>query len=549
MEQQFIRTRLHFNLRQTQKHNIPTIIYCVFSYGGKQYKINTGVKVKPSQWSQEKGLPIVSNLQGNVDNRNNRIAINILSQFKFAFDETLVYLCNASSSNLASEIKNNIKNRKIHNDRMTNNQIISWFNEHIETVDKKAKSKGSKKQYKIAVQWFGKYLSHLEQNGQSITELKEIARLRFFNQLRDWMFSNYRNKKGENVNLSTIQKSIGTIHTLLKWAIEEEIITKSEWIDCKPQTLTDVTAKDNQPFLMDDEIMAIYNYTPRNNTEEKVKDLFLLECTCGQRFGDIANLGKSIECIGNSMIINCITEKESARVHCEIIFEIAKEILEKYKFNLPIVSNDKCNSTIKSIARKCGLDRPCTVSIQKGNDAKPTVTKNPLWQEIHTHTGRHTFDSLLKLRGYSSQDIAKYSGHNTEMVERYTKACNGATELIYRELKEKHPELILKTVNDAEGGTIQASSKAIDNYIAEYKQVLAMLKVDASEWFDLTDIDQLHRLIVNEEHRLLEEYGIKVATVKALYNSTDYQSIKEKAQALEKLRKEITPKMRVSSPK
>ena len=337
MEQQrFLKYKLHFNLRQTKNRNAPTIIYGVFVYEGKQYKINTGVKVRPCQWCKEKEMPIISNIQSSADNRNNHIAINKLSQFKFIFDEILEYICNVSNLNVATEMKRRLKQsyKQIKtNKRMTQKEIVEWFNASIERVDKKTKSDGSKKQYRAAVRWLDKYLTSLESDGHPLNDISETAKLGFFYGMREWLFANFKNAKGESVNLSTIQKTIGTIHTLLKQACIDGRITNSDWINCKPHPLADMTSKDNQPFLMDNEVLAIYNYTPKNKTEEKVKDLFVLECTCGQRFGDIANLGKCVEIVGNNMIINCITEKESVRVQREIVFELAKEILKKYELN------------------------------------------------------------------------------------------------------------------------------------------------------------------------------------------------------------------------
>ena len=129
------------------------------------------------------------------------------------------------------------------------------------------------------------------------------------------------------------------------------------------------------------------------------------------------------------------------------------------------------------------------------------------------------------------------------MVERYTKACNPTFDIRFKELKEKHPELVLKMVNEAEGQCIQSTQSAtIDIIVKDYKDVLAMLKVDVSEWYDSTDIDHLHRLICNEEHRLLDDYGIPYTKVKALFNTEELKSIKDKAQALSDLKQSMLSK-------
>ena len=71
-EQVFLEFTLNFNLRQTRL-NKPTIIYALFSFRGKQYKVNIGVKVYPSQWNKRKQIATISNGQTRLDNRNNEI--------------------------------------------------------------------------------------------------------------------------------------------------------------------------------------------------------------------------------------------------------------------------------------------------------------------------------------------------------------------------------------------------------------------------------------------------------------------------------------------
>ena len=54
-EQVFLDFELRFNLRQKKIHK-PTIVYAVFSYGGKQIKINTNTKVFPNQWNHKRQI-------------------------------------------------------------------------------------------------------------------------------------------------------------------------------------------------------------------------------------------------------------------------------------------------------------------------------------------------------------------------------------------------------------------------------------------------------------------------------------------------------------
>lgn len=87
-EQLFLKIKPHFNLRQT-KLDVPTTIYCVYTFGRRQWKVPTGVKVYPSQWDVEKQLAIESNLLKKTHNRNNIIANKRLEEIRKVFVECI----------------------------------------------------------------------------------------------------------------------------------------------------------------------------------------------------------------------------------------------------------------------------------------------------------------------------------------------------------------------------------------------------------------------------------------------------------------------------
>ena len=79
-EQIFLPEKVNFNLCNP-KAKTKTIIYAVVFFRGRQYKINTGVKIIPSQWNKNKQMAIISNCFSKLDNANNKIVnkrINII---------------------------------------------------------------------------------------------------------------------------------------------------------------------------------------------------------------------------------------------------------------------------------------------------------------------------------------------------------------------------------------------------------------------------------------------------------------------------------------
>ena len=76
----------NFNLRQP-KANKPTNIYLVVYLNNKQVKLSTGVKVYPEHWNIRKQQAYVNARLSKLDNNNNTIANDRLSELKDMFLE------------------------------------------------------------------------------------------------------------------------------------------------------------------------------------------------------------------------------------------------------------------------------------------------------------------------------------------------------------------------------------------------------------------------------------------------------------------------------
>jgi integrase len=72
------------------------------------------------------------------------------------------------------------------------------------------------------------------------------------------------------------------------------------------------------------------------------------------------------------------------------ILDVAREILEKYNYKLPILSNQKYNCYLKELGDICDIE-----------------------QELHTHLARHTMATICINNGIDVNVIAKILGHST----------------------------------------------------------------------------------------------------------------------------------------
>ena len=94
------------------------------------------------------------------------------------------------------------------------------------------------------------------------------------------------------------------------------------------------------------------------------------------------------------------------------ILPVVKEILVKYNYYLPTLSNQKYNSYLKEIQEVCG------------------ITKT-----LHSHLARHTCGTLLLNAGVDMLTVSKVLGHSSTKT----------TEAVYAKLL---PETIMKRVEE-----------------------------------------------------------------------------------------------------
>ena len=95
-----------------------------------------------------------------------------------------------------------------------------------------------------------------------------------------------------------------------------------------------------------------------------------------------------------------------------LLLPITKQILKKYKYNLPKISNVNYNLYIKEIGELAGINDSITKDTYKSG--KAVSFKRKKYQLITTHTGRRSFATNMYKRGYSPVQIMSITGHKKE---------------------------------------------------------------------------------------------------------------------------------------
>lgn len=134
---------------------------------------------------------------------------------------------------------------------------------------------------------------------------------------------------------------------------------------------------------------------------ERVRDLFLFQCYTAMAFSDLMafDYDNCEEIDGKMFYHSKRTKTDTDFVF--VILEPAVQILKKYDYKLPKVSNQKYNDYLKAIGMMIGVDG------------------------MHSHMGRATAATLFLSKGMQINVVAKVLGHTSlRQTVRYARTLN-----------------------------------------------------------------------------------------------------------------------------
>lgn len=403
----------NFNLRQP-KANKPTNIYLVVYLNNKQVKLSTGVKVYPEHWNIRKQQAYVNARLSKLDNNNNTIANDRLSELKDMFLEFKHYLCEHPT-----DIDNSItilRTRIYKNTMTTEIKKKSATTVMKEIIDAKQAASSTKGQQKLNV---GKFERYLKEN--NISDTWESMNLNTFESYQKYLVDNGRG----SVTIRNIIQN--TLFPLLK-KVSKRVDIPFTWYDSNLNSFEFVKDESNKELasnkkvtLTEEQLKQLYDY-PITGTElqvrkrTEIRDLFVLQCLVGQRVGDMQKFfNGDNEKDEEEDTISIIQQKTKARAIIPLT-PLAKEIISKYqntelKYYKP--SNSNLNAELRIIAEEAVLNTPVTFEDKDGKQVKP------LFELVHTHTARHTFITIMCRRDIPKETIIIATGHeDTKMIDK-----------------------------------------------------------------------------------------------------------------------------------
>lgn len=159
----------------------------------------------------------------------------------------------------------------------------------------------------------------------------------------------------------------------------------------------------NRKFLYQEELDKIHNAKIPTESIRRVRDLFVFQSFTGLSYADLAKFNFKRDVIEHDgkYIINDVRVKTEENYYI-VLLSPALEVLKRYNFELPIISNAQYNLRLKLVADYAGLDKNLT-----------------------THMARHTFATLALTKGVQLKVVSKMLGHSSiKVTEEYAAILN-----------------------------------------------------------------------------------------------------------------------------
>lgn len=212
------------------------------------------------------------------------------------------------------------------------------------------------------------------------------------------------------------QPSVYNYHKLLKAYINEAI--RREYIDNNPYAglRFDRGEGEMKGYLTEEEIERLEETSMPNRSLESVRDMFLLQCYTGMAYSDLADFGEDKVDFRNGKYVLCDERNKTGKGYYVVLLQKALDIINKYEWKLPVMTNQQYNMRLKIVAMVAGINKPIT-----------------------THYARRSAGMMFLNAGMSIEVVSRILGHgNIRTTQKaYAKILDKTIDRAFEELESK----------------------------------------------------------------------------------------------------------------
>ena len=395
------------------KSGAPTLIYLFCSFGGNRLKYSTGEKIHPLDWNEKnqkakKSFVGYYSINGYLE-KIKQLATDLIRDFvsndKPLTIETLRTGLNDRLKGAAAKI-------------LTPIELIDTYIE----VNRSLKKPNTLKKFAT----LRNHLKDFEKVKKFKVTFESINLTRFDEQYRSYLINELK-----HLNTS-VAKDIILIKVFLNWAVKCGYTSNTGYKSFKAkEPETDLIALDEA------ELMQLYYFDfTANKHLEAVRDVFCFQCFTALRFSDVAKLTRENIIDGQ---ISIFVQKTSKPLTIPLN-DYSSEILVKYDYVLPVISNQKTNEQLKLVCKIAGINARVMITKFRGVEVIREI--KPKYELVTTHTARRTFITLSIEREIPEELIREMTGQKTyKEFKKYSKLTDTAKTIAMNKAWSKETQL------------------------------------------------------------------------------------------------------------
>lgn len=386
-----------FKLKEPRSDKETLILFsCFFKDENKKFIYSTGEKISPNNWDSVNKFPFLN------------------GKNKAPFLESIKIQLNRYSDLMQ---KTESERKKV-NEPFTSETLKKVFDEEFKRV-----AKGKNVFFEAYDTFFYEKVGQLQwtegtktryKNIRNILERFEIAKNysltfnrideKFFAEFTDYSLNTLKHVNG------TYLRNLTFFRTFMNWAIDRKITYNEKFkkfnIDDNNKHIIKESAT-SQVALTIEDLNLIMKHEFKTKSLERVRDIFVLQCVTGMRYGELSFISRA------NVTDTAIVLKEEKGVFKESrnipLTVLSKYILNKYDFELPLITNQKQNELLKVAFQEMEFKKKIEKTINRGREVERT--EDFFYNRISTHTARRTFITMMKRQGKSDKLIARATGH------------------------------------------------------------------------------------------------------------------------------------------
>ncbi|OBX23393.1 MULTISPECIES: site-specific integrase [Bizionia] len=362
-------------------------IYCRITVNGKRAQTTIQRKVLLEKWDSSNGKVIGTSAESKAINK-------YIDDVRYKLNKIHERLLDINKPFTAMAIKNRYTGK----DQVTKMLLVIFqaHNDEVNSLIGKDFAPGTAERYRTTKKHVQEYIQ--KEYMVDDIPIKNVDH-KFITGLEYYL------KTVRKCSHNTAIKYITNFKKIIRIAYANDWITKDPFLHWKAKLKTI-----DREFLSKEELQTVIDKEFEIPRLELVKDIFIFSCFTGLAYIDVKQLSKNDIVIGIDGEHWIKTKRAKTHTRSNIpLLPIPADIVRKYEEHpqvinthklLPILSNQKMNSYLKTIADSCAINKNLTY-----------------------HLARHTFATTVTLtNGVPIESVSKMLGHKSlKTTQHYAK--------------------------------------------------------------------------------------------------------------------------------